>query len=1165
MKKYSRFYNFCFLLTCTLFVLLLIGFAFLQTKAFQNYLTQIIIAEAKGRNIVLTIDNLKGTAPLKWSCDKATLSLEDGTEIVLKNAGIRAAFFPLFQKSLSLSFVKIDSAVISFPSPDRVTIPFAEVHLPELPFSVSAKTVQIKELSLIDRQNDRKLDFTLVGKAKIDKDLKEIGFDLILTEPLLNNLLHVRLISSEKKDVINAKVTLVIENSDNLAAFFALPLETALEGSIRCWGKWVYWQQLKQKKGDSDLSFAVRSKIDSLSIPSLPFLNGSWSLDTRISLYPDLSSRFDNLSVESNRLRLLGKASFSPSFIPTSGSALIGIENIEEFSSLFPIRVAGKTEIKTALNNNAFLFSISSPALTIGTETFSPAECKIQSTEKDGLQTGTITCSLHHSSLPWEGSSDFTIEQRNLHIQDIALQAKDMKISGSLDMSLNTSYCKGSFFLLIPELRPLRALFSESDFEGKLGGNFSFSYKNADLSLTTHLIAKNVRYQSSLLNSGVLDINAQNILTKPSGLFLLECENLLTRKGRISKLHLASAPAEEGKQSYALKAFGDWKEQFRLASSGLWTLSGSDLTITSSTAEGNLFNHSFKANPFTITKQKDLFSLQDLSLQVGEGSFAYSSTFTPSKADINLKASHLPLDVLTLFYPNISLYGYASCEGAFSGSIENTQGHLLVALEEGTLPQMQAKGSLQAHFNSKSAQVHAYFYGTNGQFIDSSATLPLRYRYEPFSIEVDKSSPLSGEWTSQGEIAAVFAFLQMPNQKTSGLLTSHLFLSGTPETPYLQGDLDIQGGLYENYFIGIKGKNINAKLTALGSYLHLDSLSAFDKKGGNLTATGKLLLNPSQNFPYTVNSDLRGFYFINSDFLTTQATGELILNGTKDSVKATGDLQIDSAVFTLSDRLPGEIPTLPITYVNKPIHLQQSEVMPSANYPINLDLNLTANDTVTIKGRGLDSTWQGKVNLTGTPEKLTGKGSLTLKKGEFTFSGKTFVLTKGEITFSDKGDQGAYLVLSGDLHLPAATIIANLQGPLTSPRLTFQSVPGLPISSILSLILFNKDISEISALQALQLAQVVMSLSGSGGPDVMGAIRKTIGVDKLNISGKEGSDEIALQIGWCVAKGITVSLSQSATGSDVTIEVDLKNGFLFEAETQNREEGKFSLKWNRNY
>jgi hypothetical protein len=44
-----------------------------------------------------------------------------------------------------------------------------------------------------------------------------------------------------------------------------------------------------------------------------------------------------------------------------------------------------------------------------------------------------------------------------------------------------------------------------------------------------------------------------------------------------------------------------------------------------------------------------------------------------------------------------------------------------------------------------------------------------------------------------------------------------------------------------------------------------------------------------------------------------------------------------------------------------------------------------------------------------------------------------------------------------------------------------------------------------------------------------------------------------------------LSLSQSTTSSDVTVEVDLKKGFIFQAETQNQEEGKFSFKWNKNY
>ncbi len=274
---------------------------------------------------------------------------------------------------------------------------------------------------------------------------------------------------------------------------------------------------------------------------------------------------------------------------------------------------------------------------------------------------------------------------------------------------------------------------------------------------------------------------------------------------------------------------------------------------------------------------------------------------------------------------------------------------------------------------------------------------------------------------------------------------------------------------------------------------------------------------------------------------------------------------MDKVSFVISDNLQSQIPSLPVTYINTPIHLQRARIAPPNEYPFKLDLAISGKDQIFIKGKGLNSQWHGDVILTGTPANPIAKGSLSLKKGEFKFSGKTFTLIQGDLSFADKAGQSSFLNISGQLQLSGVTIIATMQGPVTEPRLTFQSTPFLPTSSILSLILFNKDISEISPLQTLQLAQVIMSLSGSGGPDVLEAIRKSIGVDRLTIVGKDGSDEISLQIGWYLTHGITVSLSQSTTSSDVIIEVDLKNGFIFEAETQNQEEGKFSLKWNKNY
>ena len=102
-------------------------------------------------------------------------------------------------------------------------------------------------------------------------------------------------------------------------------------------------------------------------------------------------------------------------------------------------------------------------------------------------------------------------------------------------------------------------------------------------------------------------------------------------------------------------------------------------------------------------------------------------------------------------------------------------------------------------------------------------------------------------------------------------------------------------------------------------------------------------------------------------------------------------------------------------------------------------------------------------------------------------------------------------------------------------------------------------------MQAIQLAQVVVSLSGGKGPNILETIRKRLGVDRLNIVSTGSADEITVQIGKYITRGVMVTLSQSQTSSNIIVEVDLKKGFIFQAETQEEEEGKFSLKWNKNY
>ncbi|HLE19136.1 MAG TPA: translocation/assembly module TamB domain-containing protein, partial [Syntrophales bacterium] len=391
-------------------------------------------------------------------------------------------------------------------------------------------------------------------------------------------------------------------------------------------------------------------------------------------------------------------------------------------------------------------------------------------------------------------------------------------------------------------------------------------------------------------------------------------------------------------------------------------------------------------------------------------------------------------------------------------------------------------------------------------------------------------------------------------------------LSKTFSSPALQGKIELQNGTYENYFTGTILKEINAEAEALNHQIKLLSLSSKDDGDGLATAEGNLELLPQEKFPYTFQTELCKLHALRFDTVDCYFTGPLYIKGNSQSALAQGNLIAPEANLKIPEELRSDLPVLPITYINKPLHLDLSTLTPLPVFPLNIDLELSAPEKVYVTGKGLNSEWAGNVHLSGTNAQVSAGGKLKLINGEYLFSGKAFKLTEGEITFSDKPDSSGYINLSGTLDLSDIAVTAYLRGSLSSPLLTFQSNPHMSTSSILARILFNKDISDISHPEAIQLANTLISLSGGAAPDVLDAIRRSIGVDRLTIvSARPGTDQIAVQIGKYLVRGVMITLAQSAASSQVIVEVELKQGFIFQAETQEEEEGKFTLKWNKNY
>ena len=101
------------------------------------------------------------------------------------------------------------------------------------------------------------------------------------------------------------------------------------------------------------------------------------------------------------------------------------------------------------------------------------------------------------------------------------------------------------------------------------------------------------------------------------------------------------------------------------------------------------------------------------------------------------------------------------------------------------------------------------------------------------------------------------------------------------------------------------------------------------------------------------------------------------------------------------------------------------------------------------------------------------------------------------------------------------TVRINVSGRSNNPQIAFTSTPGLPQDEIVSRILFGSSVTQISALQAVQLAASLNSLRGSGGGlNPLGRLRSATGISRLRIL----DADTATGRGTAVAAGLYIRI-----------------------------------------
>ncbi len=549
------------------------------------------------------------------------------------------------------------------------------------------------------------------------------------------------------------------------------------------------------------------------------------------------------------------------------------------------------------------------------------------------------------------------------------------------------------------------------------------------------------------------------------------------------------------------------------------------------------------AQPATITLQDGSIALSNLVIAADQGRVAVSGT-VGERLDLTLDIRNLSLQVADIVVPNLGLAGTLNGSAAVTGTTSNPTGtyRLNVAglataqTRQSGLPPLsiEAQGRLADQRVGVDARVTV---GRTGTFQVSG------------SVPIDATDELALRVSGRADLAIANTVLSASGQRLAGAANLDLSVAGSIADPRIQGSVAITNGSFSDALQGIQLNGISGRLTARGQVLVIESLSAQTPNGGSLAARGQVTIDPAAGFPGEIRITGSRAQLVSNETVEASADLDLTLSGALTSrPRAAGRVNIITMNVSVPDRLPTTLRPLPGTKHVRPTptaaarlalaQRRQSASARGAPFRAELDLTLTAQNRIFVRGRGINAELGGDLRLQGTTQDPIAIGAFELRRGRFDLLGQRIEFVRGRLDFT--GDLTPSLDFLAETQSGDVTARIAVTGRASSPEFTFSSDPDLPQDEVLSRILFQRPSGGLSAGQALQLAQAVAQLSGGSGNDAFERLRRSLGVDSLDITvGAGGGPGVGVSryISDNVRVGVRAGAQPEESG--VTVDIDL--------------------------
>jgi translocation and assembly module TamB len=385
-------------------------------------------------------------------------------------------------------------------------------------------------------------------------------------------------------------------------------------------------------------------------------------------------------------------------------------------------------------------------------------------------------------------------------------------------------------------------------------------------------------------------------------------------------------------------------------------------------------------------------------------------------------------------------------------------------------------------------------------------------------------------------------------QHTGGQLSVDATVSGSMQTPQIDGTVNLKQGSFADYAHGISVADITADIVGREGKLQIQSFTA-SAAPGTLSMTGTVGVL-QKDMPVDLQFTAKNAQPIASKLVTANLDANLHLTGTaRERLDIGGTVNLNRTVVGIESTLPPNVAVLDVRRRGK-----AAPAPPERQLVIGLNVTLQAPREILVQGRGLDAEVGGELHITGTTDAPLVSGGFDLERGTFSLAGTRLNFTPpGRLSFDGAGLKNKIdptLDFTAQTTSGDATVTLHITGYADSPQFEFTSSPTLPPDEIMARLLFGQNVSQLSALQAAQIGAALASLSGVGGDSGLNPLvklQKSLGLDRLNVGAATGttptggaSTGASIEAGRYISRRVYVEARQNTTGgTQLETDVDL--------------------------